>query len=632
MDILILILGTLSGICIGAGLIYLFTGLRRPGGDWLHLIFAFFALAYAGANLTSILEYKTTTLGAFMRLGDWTALFTGLTLILLLWFVAVYTKVQPRIFMVALTAIISLVVLVAILRPNSIYTEVLGIYVVTLPWGETIVRLDATESIWGIIFFLSTITLVGFLIYACVRQFLSGERNDALALGFGLFFLMVALIFDILLIDSGALNTEEELANYRQELQSMVAERTYELEQSNLQLSEEVAERERADKALRRRIQDLNLINQVSHVLTKTADLRASLQRASEILTQHFDIRYTHIIVYAVETESLMVLNGFDREDGVFGRTELHISLDELPKTGQVLREGKSLVVPDLQSMPLESSINAFVTSRNLQSVLLVPLQVSGAVIGLLVLGSDQTEREFTPDEVTLTETIAGDIAVTIENTRLQEQEMASAASEERTRLARDLHDAVTQTIYSASLITEVLPAVWERDPKEGRRNLVKLRQLVRGALGEMRTLLFELRPAALESADLSILLGHLSDALTGRTRIPVQAEIDGAAALPKDVKVALYRITQEVFNNVAKHSEATRVELKLRSDPGQVKLNIQDNGRGFKPELVPADKLGIRIMQERAEEVGARLEVLSEQGRGTQVSVGWTGETVVGS
>ena len=252
MDILILILGTLSGICIGTGLIYLFTGLRRPGGDWLHLIFAFFALAYAGANLTSILEYKTTTLGAFMRLGDWTALFTGLTLILLLWFVAVYTKEQPRIFMVALTAIISLVVLVAILRPNSIYTEVLGIYVVTLPWGETIVRLDATESVWGIIFFLSTITLVGYMIYACVRQFFSGERSDALALGFGLFFLMVALIFDILLIDSGALNfvylgdygyipllivmsfqlankvinTEEELANYRQELQSMVAERT----------------------------------------------------------------------------------------------------------------------------------------------------------------------------------------------------------------------------------------------------------------------------------------------------------------------------------------------------------------------------------------------------------------------
>ncbi len=416
MDILLLVLGTLSGVCIGTGLIYLFTGLRRPGGDWLHLAFALFAFTYAGANITSILEYKTTSLEAFMRLSDWTALFTGLTLILLLWFVAFYTRVRPRIFMVALTAVISLVVLVAIIRTNLIYTEVLGIYLVTLPWGETIVRLDASESIWGIIFFLSEIVLVGYLIYACVRQFLSGERREALALGFGLFFLIFALIFDILLIDSGTLNfvylgdygfipllivmslqlankvikTEEELVQYRQELQSLVAERTTELQQSNLQLSEEVAERERADKTLRQRIEDLNLINQASQILTKATDLTLSLQRVSEILTQYFGIRCTHIIVYAVESERLMALTGFDREDGVFEQTDLDISLDAVPLTGGVLREAKSRVVKDLGSQPLESSIRAFVTDRNLQSVLLVPLQVSGAVIGLLVLGSDE--------------------------------------------------------------------------------------------------------------------------------------------------------------------------------------------------------------------------------------------------
>ena len=360
--------------------------------------------------------------------------------------------------------------------------------------------------------------------------------------------------------------------------------------------------------------------------------LTQALQRVSEVLTQYFDTRYTHVIVYAVESERLMVLNGFDREDGVFKQTDLDISLDAVPLTGGVLREGKSRVVKDLGSQPLESSIRAFVTDRNLESVLLVPLQVSGAVIGLLVLGNDEAERDFTPDEVTLTETIAGDIAIMIENSRLLEQKMAAAASEERTRLARDLHDAVTQTIYSASLIAEVLPAVWERDPQEGQRNLVKLRQLVRGALGEMRTLLFELRPAALEAADLNTLLGHLSDALTGRTRIPVERSLLGEADPPTGVKIALYRITQEAFNNIAKHSEATSVEVELHSEPGQVNLKISDNGRGFDPEMVPADKLGLRIMQERAEEAGVRLEVLGEQGKGTQVSVGWTGETVEGS
>ncbi|MCJ7660869.1 MAG: histidine kinase [Anaerolineales bacterium] len=394
----------------------------------------------------------------------------------------------------------------------------------------------------------------------------------------------------------------------------------------------DITELKRAEYQLRQRIEDLNLINQVSHVLTKTVGLTQALQRVSEVLTQYFDTRYTHVIVYAVESEKLMVLTGFDREEGFFEQTDLDISLNAVPLTGQVLREGKSLVVSDLDSIPLDATIKEFLTKRNLQGVLLVPLQVSGAVIGLLVLGSDQTERIFTPDDVTLAETISGDIAFIVENARLQEQEMAAVASEERTRLARDLHDAVTQTIYSASLIAEVLPAVWERDPQEGRRNLVKLRQLVRGALGEMRTMLFELRPAALEAADLSTLLGHLSDALTGRTRIPVEVDVGGAAALPKDVRVALYRITQEAFNNIAKHSEATRVEVKLRSDPGQVNLIISDNGRGFDPEMVPEDKLGLRIMQERAEEVGAVLDVHSEHGQGTRVSVGWTGETVEGS
>jgi len=650
MQPLTLILGALAGLCVGIGVVYLLLGLRPPEGDWLHLTFAFFSLAYAGANITSILEYKTDSLEAFLRLSDWTALFTGLALILLLWFVAIYTQVQPRIFLLTLTAVIGLVVLVAIFRTNSIHTDIFGIYLVTLPWGETITRLDASESIWEIIFFLSNITLVGYLIYACVRQYLSRKRREALVLGFGLLFLMFALIFDILYIDSGELNfvylgdygfipllivmslqlannvvrTEARLAQYRRNLEALVEERTAELQQANLQLQEQIVERGRAEQTLRQRVEDLNLVNQVTQVLTKTPEKR-SLQRVSEILTLHFGTRYAHIIVYTVEKERLMVLTGFDREDGIFEQTELDISLDAVPLTAQVLREGRSQVVSGLGSEPLETSVRTFVNERNLQSVLLVPLQVSAEVIGLLVLGNDEADREFTPGEVALAESIAGDIAVMIENARLQEQEMAAAASEERTRLARDLHDAVTQTIYSAALIAEVLPAVWERDAQAGQRNLAKLRQLVRGALGEMRTLLFELRPSALAAADLKTLLEHLGDALTGRTRIQFEERFSCEADPPSEVKIALYRIAQEAFNNIAKHSQAARAEVELRSTPGQVILTIKDNGIGFDPATVTADKLGLRIMQERAEEIGAQLELLSERGQGTRVTVEWS-------
>lgn len=201
-------------------------------------------------------------------------------------------------------------------------------------------------------------------------------------------------------------------------------------------------------------------------------------------------------------------------------------------------------------------------------------------------------------------------------------KEMAAAA--ERTRLARDLHDSVTQTLYSASLIAQVLPAVWQRSPTEGERNLIKLRQLVRGALAEMRTLLFELRPAALDAANLGVLLQQLGDVLTGHTRIPVTVTIDGEAEPPTAVKSTVYRIAQEAFNNVAKHAGATSVEVGLHLAPGNVSLHLRDNGRGFDPAHVPGEHMGVRIMAERAASVGARFRLVSAHGQGTTISIDW--------
>jgi signal transduction histidine kinase len=207
----------------------------------------------------------------------------------------------------------------------------------------------------------------------------------------------------------------------------------------------------------------------------------------------------------------------------------------------------------------------------------------------------------------------------------LVQQAQQTAAAEERGRLARDLHDAVTQTIYSAALIAEALPQVWERNPDEGRRNLTKLRQLVRGALAEMRTLLFELRPAALEHADLESLLRQLTDALTGRTRIPVTVEAEGQAELPAEVRVAYYRITQESFNNIAKHAAADQVSLTLKQSTDRVDLVIVDNGRGFDPEKVATGNMGISIMRERARSIGADLKVKSAPGEGVRLDLLWT-------
>ena len=206
----------------------------------------------------------------------------------------------------------------------------------------------------------------------------------------------------------------------------------------------------------------------------------------------------------------------------------------------------------------------------------------------------------------------------------VEERAREMAVLEERNRLARDLHDAVSQTLFSASLIAEVLPRLWERDQDEGRRRLEEVRQLSRSALAEMRTLLFELRPAALAEAELGDLLRQLADTITGRGRLPVTVEISSRTTLPSEVKVAFYRIAQEALNNVAKHSGATEAKVNLDCQMDKAILTVSDNGRGFDKASLPADSLGIGIMRERAEAVGAGLEIESKAERGTVVKVTW--------
>jgi signal transduction histidine kinase len=176
-------------------------------------------------------------------------------------------------------------------------------------------------------------------------------------------------------------------------------------------------------------------------------------------------------------------------------------------------------------------------------------------------------------------------------------------------------------------LIADVLPRLWEHDPEAVLPSLEEVRLLTRGALAEMRTLLLELRPAALTEGRLSELLRQLVEALAGHKRLAATLDVEGAECpLPPDLQVALYRVAQEALNNCAKHARATRVEVRLRCHDGEVELRIDDDGRGFDATRVTAEHFGLRIMSERAEAVGAALRVESRPGRGTQVRVLWRG------
>ncbi|HEX9114723.1 MAG TPA: cache domain-containing protein [Anaerolineae bacterium] len=272
-----------------------------------------------------------------------------------------------------------------------------------------------------------------------------------------------------------------------------------------------------------------------------------------------------------------------------------------------------------------DTYLKEMIRRESICAIISVPLVAKSRVLGILNLGM-HAPRVVLNEELSLLASIGQQVGLAMENARLYEKAEEVAAAAERSRLARDLHDAVTQTLFSASLIAEVLPKLWERNPEEGQRRLHELRQLTRGALAEMRTLLLELRPSALTEAQLGDLLKQLGESVAGRARLAVTVTVDGRCPLAPDVQVALYRIAQEALNNIAKHSNAGHAWVRLHCREECTELAIEDDGLGFAPEAVGADHLGLGIMHERAAAIGADLTIDSEPGSGTTIEVTWPG------
>jgi PAS domain S-box-containing protein len=260
---------------------------------------------------------------------------------------------------------------------------------------------------------------------------------------------------------------------------------------------------------------------------------------------------------------------------------------------------------------------------EGVQSWMWVPLAIKGRMIGAIGVAHAEPNY-FTAHDADLALTVANQAAITMVNAELYEHAHTLAALQERQRLARNLHDAVNQSLFSAGLIAEVLPRLWERDPDEGRRSLQDLRRLTRGAQADMRLLLAELRPSTLTDVELGDLLHLLANALEGRTSIPIHVTVAGEGKLPSEVQVALYRLCQEGLTNISKHAGASRVDIHLQYEPGGIELHIRDDGRGFDPEHTPAGHYGLSMMRERAAAVGAALSIISQPGHGAEIVIRW--------
>jgi nitrate/nitrite-specific signal transduction histidine kinase len=357
--------------------------------------------------------------------------------------------------------------------------------------------------------------------------------------------------------------------------------------------------------------------------------------------------------IMADALERIMELTGMEHgiayrvEGGEGGKVKIGVNTDEphlrmmafrgLPPTFADLGERLPLrrsaagvagqrgepVIWALAELPTESAVRERIAALGVEQVIAIPLVAKGRLVGSLNLSTNQS-KTYPPEQIALLKTIGQQIGVAVENAYLYEQAEQTAITTERTRLARELHDAVTQTLFSASLIADVLPKIWERNPEEGIQNLEELRQLTRGALAEMRTLLLEMRPETLERVDLKTLLTQLADAFIGRVRIPVNLEINGDCRPSHEVKLVFYRIAQEALNNIAKHAGARQVELRLVCQPDHMNLMIKDDGLGFDPLAILPDHLGISIMHERANSIGASIKIDSQINQGTTIELDW--------
>ncbi|HWG84267.1 MAG TPA: GAF domain-containing sensor histidine kinase, partial [Deinococcales bacterium] len=253
-----------------------------------------------------------------------------------------------------------------------------------------------------------------------------------------------------------------------------------------------------------------------------------------------------------------------------------------------------------------------------------VPLIVRDQVIGLLAV-THRTAGQYSPQRAELAQAFALQAAIAIENARLFEAAQDKAALEERQKLARELHDSVSQALYGIALGARTARNVIEREPARAIGPIDYVLNLAEAGLAEMRALIFELRPESLAQEGLAAALAKHAAALHARHGLDVKCELDGEPDLPLNMKQDLYRIAQEALHNVVKHAQARSVRLALRREGSALTLEVRDDGVGFDAERDYAGHLGQRSMRERAEGLGARYSAESAPGEGSTIRVSLT-------
>ena len=313
-----------------------------------------------------------------------------------------------------------------------------------------------------------------------------------------------------------------------------------------------------------------------------------------------------------------------------FKITPLHLSLEHAGPYQQVIIDKKVQIIDDIRGdTPLhrafdESGGNSqFPSFDHARSWIGIPLIVRDQVTGLLSLTYSEP-KYYTQRHARLAMTIANQVAVAIENARLYEKSQNLAVIEERHRIARELHDSVTQLLYGICLYcTATSRAIRSGNHSQVEQNLAEIKADALQALQEMRLLIMELNPPMLQKEGLVAALQASLEAIETRTGLETEMNTEGVQRLPRAVEAQLYRIAMEALNNLVRYAQAKKVIVDLRSGDGWIWMEIRDNGVGFDVAKARiSGGMGLQSMEQRARQLKGRLEVQSQPGSGTRILV----------
>ena len=458
-------------------------------------------------------------------------------------------------------------------------------------------------------------------------------------------------------------SSEQGISETYSDLEKQVQEQTIALNQATNALKGQITERESAARKLRKAYNDLethlqehiayqsrlnqSLQEQIDEqkrnqvIEQEERDLTEALRDTLATMSSTLDLDHIldHILdtvgrvtpydganVLLVESDLVRIARQKGYIENGLEKAWLtqRIPITKLAILQQLIDIGKPLAIPNTAASPMWIG---FPGLDWVNSNVIAPIRSNGKTLGFLSLDS-ATPGHFTQAHAERLQSFADQAAIAIQNARLLDRAKRAAVLAERNRLANELHDTISQTLWSMSLITERLPAIWEIDNEEGQRSLNILHQLTQNALAEMRSLLLELHPSSLTDAKLGDLIRQVAEIITNRTGLNISVQVDQQDPIPPDVHFALYRVVQEALNNVALHASASHVEIDYRSHSGQIDLTIQDDGLGFDPADIDAGHLGLIIMSDRIQNIGGTLETISHKGEGTLIKVNWIATT----